>query len=262
MTSQPSETTEFHTRLMKCALEVEHSRAYWQHVQPECGEPSAEEAFSQYWFGARSVARVKSLLTDFCERYDAFPPALQVLRRWEQMEPTTRRVICHWHLQLADPLYRAFTGAYLVERRQQSKPEISRDLVVQWIERFVPGRWMLATRVQFARKLLNAATSAGLLRGSRDPRSLQLPRVDDEALTYLLHLLREVNFHGTLLDNPYFTSVGLAGEELERRLRMLTAIRFRRQGDLIDIGWQHENLIDWAEATILAGEPIHAGEAL
>lgn len=261
MTFQSAETIEFHTRLMKCALEVEHSRAYWQRIDPDHEAPSAEEAFDQYWFGARSLARAKMLLTEFRERYDAFPSALRVLHLWEHMEPTTRRVICHWHLQLADPLYRAFTGAYLAQRREQSRPELTRDLVVQWIAGFVPQRWTLATRVQFARKLLSAATSAGLLRGTRDPRSLQLPRVDDEALTYMLYLLREVTFHGTFLANPYFNSLGLVGEELERRLRPLAALRYRRQGDLVDFGWQHQTLADWAEATILAGDPIHVGEA-
>ncbi len=261
MTTQPSETVEFHTRLMKCALEVEHSRAYWQRVASEFGLPSADEAFDQYWFGARSLARVKRLLTDFGERYDKFPSALQVLRAWENMEPPTRRVICHWHLQLADPLYRAFTGAYLAERREQARPEVSRDLIVQWVEHLVPGRWTLTTRVQFARKLLNSAASAGLLRGTRDPRSLQLPRIDDEALTYMLYLLRELTFNGTLLDNPYFASVGLVGDVLERRLRTLAALRFRRQGDLVDVGWKFANLVEWAEAAMLAGEPAHVGEA-
>ncbi|MCX5953197.1 MAG: hypothetical protein NTZ40_06835 [Cyanobacteria bacterium] len=36
------------------------------------------------------------------------------------------------------------------------------------------------------------------------------PLVPDDALTYLLHLLREVDFEGTVLANPYLRSVGLA----------------------------------------------------
>jgi len=40
------------------------------------------------------------------------------------MEPEARRVICHWHLQLTDPLYRSFTGGYLAERRAGTRPEV------------------------------------------------------------------------------------------------------------------------------------------
>ncbi len=245
---------------MKCALEVEHSRAYWEQVSPLDGQPAADEAFGQYWFGARSLERVKRLLTDFRERYDAFPLALHVLHLWKDMEPPTRRMICHWHLQLADPLYREFTGPYLHERRALGLPQLTRDLVVQWIDRFVPGRWTLATRVQFARKLLHSATSAGLLRGTRDPRSLQLPRIEDDAFTYMLYLLRDMTYRGTLLNNPYFVSVGLTEDDLQRPLRKLPALQFQRQGDLVDFGWRYQNLADWAGATILAGEPAHVGE--
>ena len=46
---------------------------------------------------------------------------------------------------------------------------------------------------------------------------------------------------------------------LEQRLRTLPALRFRRQGDLVDFGWQYPNLIDWASATVLAVRPALAG---
>ena len=74
-----------------------------------------------------------------------------------------------------------------------------------------PGRWTMATKVQFASKLLSAAYAAGLVASRRDPRPLTVPRVPDDALEYLLYLLREVEFEGTLLDNPYVASVGLDG---------------------------------------------------
>jgi hypothetical protein len=82
----------------------------------------------------------------------------------------------------------------------------------------------------------------------------------DSALTYLLYLLREVQFAGTILDNPFLASVGLVGSPLEQRLRGLTALRFRRQGDLVDFGWQYKDLIDWASATVLATAPLLTGE--
>jgi hypothetical protein len=164
------------------------------------------------------------------------------------MSPDTRRIICHWHLQLADPLYRAFTGGYLVNRRTGPRAEVSRDLVVNWVGEQGPGRWTLSTRIQFASKLLSAAFSAGLVASNRDPRPIVVPRVGDDALEYLLYLLREVQFEGTLLNNPYAASVDLQGPALENRLRHLPGMAFRRQGDLLEFGWRYADLDAWANA--------------
>ena len=116
MSKQPQETTHVHTRLLKCALEVEDARAYWAHTDG-ADDVTAQQAFDGYWFGARSLARVEVLLANMRARFNAFPSALQTLHRWPHMSPDSRRIICHWHLQAADPLYRAFTGDYMVERR-------------------------------------------------------------------------------------------------------------------------------------------------
>jgi hypothetical protein len=247
MTSGLEEANEIHTRLLKCALEVEASRAYWSHTTPGM-DPSPHDAFSSYWFGAKSLARVKVLLTNLRARYDAFPAALRVLHDWRHMQPDTRALICHWHLQLSDPLYRSFTGEYLVQRRERLRPDISRDLVVKWVAEQGPGRWTAATRIQFASKLLSAAKSAGLVGSIRDPRPLTFPRVGDGALTYVTYLLREVAFEGTPLDNAYLRSVGMDGKLLEDRLRALPALRFHRQGELAEFGWQHDSLEAWAHA--------------
>lgn len=246
MSARPAECTQLHTRLLKCALEVEDARAYWQQAALHPGA-TATDAFDGYWFGARSLARIEVLLANFRARFDAFAPALTVLHRWSGMSPDTRRLICHWHLQLSDPLYRAFTGDYLVARRDGSRPEVTRDLIVGWVSDQGAERWTMATRIQFASKLLSAANGAGLVIGIRDPRPLALPRVPDEALEYLMYLLRGISFEGTLLDNPYARSVGLDQAFLEDRLQGLSAIRFSRQGDLIDFGWRHAGLAEWAE---------------
>ena len=64
-----------------------------------------------------------------------------------------------------------------------------------------------AALVELARRrqaMLNAdtkvasATEAGLCEGSKATRPLRLPAVSDRALGYLLHLLRMVEFEGTL----------------------------------------------------------------
>lgn len=251
MTPRCAETAAVHTRLLKCALEVDDARAYWQHTTPGV-DPSPNEAFEAYWFGAKSLARVKVLLTNFRARYDAFPAALRALRHWRHMGPDVRTIICHWHLQLSDPLYRSFTGDYLVQRREGRRSDVTRDLVVAWVGEQGPGRWTMATRIQFARKLLSAALGAGLVGSNRDPRPLTWPRVGDDALTYLMYVLREVDFNGTLTDNAYLRSVGLEGGLLDQRLRALDALRFRRQGELVDFGWRYPSLDAWADATGLA----------
>ncbi|NOY28207.1 MAG: DUF1819 family protein [Oligoflexia bacterium] len=245
MSARPAETTQFHTRLLKCALEVEDARAYWKCATP--GEvSSAQDAFDNYWFGAKSLARVKVLLTNFRARFDAFPDAFRVLHAWRHMDPQTRQVISHWHLQLTDPMVRAFTGDFLVQRREGLRSQVTRDLVVSWVGEQGPGRWTMSTRIQFASKLLSCAAGAGLLAGKRGPRQLQLPRISDEALTYGVYLLRGVDFDGTLLHNPYFRSLGMDGSSLEDRLKGLDALRFRRQGDLLDYGWRYPSLAAWA----------------
>ncbi|GMV44306.1 MAG: hypothetical protein AMXMBFR64_60220 [Myxococcales bacterium] len=251
-----AEQTAVHTRLLKCALEVEPSRAFWAHADGAPVTPA--RAFEGYWFGARSLPRTEDLLAIMRARYEAYPAALAVLHRWSPMGPDTRRLVCHWHLQLADPLYRAFTGAFLPARRS-ARPSVTRDLVVTWVGSQVPARWTLATRIKFASKLLSAAHAAGLVATTRDPRPLALPRVPDDALAYLLHLLRETSFEGTLLDNPYLRSVGLAGAPLEDRLRALPGVSFRRQGDLVDLAFAHDGLAAWAAA--LCTPPAPAEEA-
>lgn len=253
MIERPREATEINTRLLKCALEVEDSRAYWAHVADPSGA-TARKAFDEYWFGARSLARIEVLLTNMRARFGAFSAALEVLHGWSPMAPDTRRTICHWHLQLADPLYRRFTGTYLVARRAGHRPEVTRDLIVAWVGQHGAERWTMSTRVQFASKLLSAAYSAGLVASNRDPRPLALPRVPDEALEYLMYLLREIDFEGSLLDNPYSSSVGLEGTVLEDRLRGLPGLAFKRQGDRIDFGWRHPSLRAWADVHVRGDE--------
>jgi hypothetical protein len=253
--SRPKEATQIHTRLLKCALEVEDSRAYWKHADGR-RRVTPQEAFDEYWFGARSLPRIKILLVNLRGRYDAFPPSLAVLHRWDAMGPDTRRLVCHWHLQLADPLYRAFTGAYLIARHAGARAEVTRDLVVRWVGEQGPERWTMSTRIQFASKLLSAAYAAGLVGTNRDPRPVTFPRVTDEALEYLAYLLREVDFEGTLLSNPYVASVGLTGGLLEERLRALPGLELRRQGELLDLGWRHDGLAEWGAANL--GPRTHA----
>lgn len=177
-----AEAIAVHTRLLKCTLEIDSARAWWRHPAVDEDVVVSTQAYEQAWFGARSLDRVKVLLANLRAPFDAFPDALAVLRVWEDMEPSMRQLICHWHLQLSGPLYRAFTGAFLVERHDTGRPEVTRDMVTTWVGAQGTGRWTMRTRIQFASQLLVSAKAAGLVDNLKDPRRLVFPRVDDVAL--------------------------------------------------------------------------------
>jgi hypothetical protein len=151
------------------------------------------------------------------------------------MDLATRRAVCHWHLQLSDPLYRSFTGEYLPARRQVPGARVDRPMTLRWVRRLNSGPWSESTCVQYASKLLSAASEAGLVSPRRDPRAFLVPRIGDHALGYLMHLLRGVRFTGTMTANPYLASVGLDGAIVEQRLRRLPGIAFRRMGGLTEL---------------------------
>ena len=261
MIGTAAEVTKFHTRLLKCDLAIDECRVYWQHASSEGKSPDPETAFSEYWFGARSLPRVRMLLATLRERFDAWPEALRVLAEWQTMSLFARRLICHWHLQLADPLYRQFSGVYLPQRRAEGKPVIRRTVVVQWIDQVCPARWQISTRIQFTQKLIHSAEQAGLLVTGKGTADIQTMRVDDVSLTYLMYLLRSTQFEGTLLQNPYVASLGLDADEIVARLRRIPAIGFQRQSGLKEFNWQYDSHEDWARASgILASESAMTGE--
>lgn len=246
--SKPGEATEVHTGILRLALAVEESRAYWTHADPELppGTPSqrALQAFENRWFGAKTMPRIRFLLPNLAARYDAFPQSLAVLHRWAAMDAHTRRALCHFHMQLSDPIYRRFTGAFLVQRRNASGSDFDRDIVLRWVQHEFPDRWAPATCIQFASKLLSAASEAGLISPKKDPRKLLTPPVPELALAYMLYVLRGLRFDGTLVANPYLASIGLVHNDA--RLASLPGVQCRRMGDLVDFQWAAPDLAGWA----------------
>ena len=243
------EVTQFHTRILRLALGIEDSRRYWEHVDPHTPVTErALRAFEQRWFGAKSLERTRYLLASFFVRYDVYPEALETLRRWQAMDAATRQVICHWHLQLSDPLYRRFTGEFLVGRRGPNG-RVDRAAIIRWLRAEYTSRWSEATLVQFGSKLLSAALEAGLV-SRRDPRSLPVPKVPDLALAYLLYLLRETRFEGSLTDNPYLRSTGLDVDVLGLRARGLPGVAMRRMINLVEFDWDYPDLATWARETV------------
>ena len=248
MTTRPTECAEIHTRILRVTLGEPECRAYWQHVDLAIpADARATIAFEQRWFGARSMARVKTLVATMSQRFDATPTALAALRAWRSVAVETRVLICHWHLQFSDPVYRAFTGGFLAQRRAEHRGTVDRDQVERWVHATWGERWAAVTRLKFGANLLSAAGEAGLVTGRKNPRPIATPRVPDEALAYLLHLLREVDFEGRLLDNPYLASVGLDAETLPSRLASLRDVQYRRLGDVVDLEWGAPSLRSWAE---------------
>ena len=246
----PAEATAIRTRILRVTLAVDEARSYWERVDPSVPLASrAGRAFEERWFGGKSLERVRFLISTFGERFDPFPGALEALRRFVGADPITRQIICHFHVQLSDPIYRAFTGRYLIKRRGLRSPTVDRDAALRWLRDEYPDRWSAATEVQFASKLLSAASEAGLITTKKAPRTVLLPKVTDLALTYLLYSLRAIRFEGTLLENPYLGSLGLTEGFLEQRIRALPSVTFRRMGDLLDFEWAYPTLAAWAEAT-------------
>jgi hypothetical protein len=244
----PAEVTVVHSRLLKIALATHESRAYFAHVEPGMSSRErATRAFEERWFGAKSEARVRDLLANFQLRYDAYPSALAALRALGRLDAASRTLVCHWHLQLADPVYRSFTGQWMVERRRAVAP-FDRSVVVRWLRDQHGERWSQSTCVQIASKLLSAASEARLCSAKRDPRALLSVLVPDDALAYVLYLLREVSFEQTLVDNPYLRSVGLASSALSERLRGHRDVSLRQMGDVFEFEWAYPSLARWAEA--------------
>ncbi len=254
-----SETVEPHTRIMKCTLEVEPSRSYWQACASNGGPISKEQAFEKAVFGSKTFLRIDRLMADMRHRYDDFPFALEVLGKWQPIELSDRVLVCHWHTQLTDPIYRKFTGEYLVERYQGPSVTIDNDLASRWIEVIVPGRWQIPTRNKIASKMLTSALAAGIISSNRNPRTIRFPRVSDLALTYLMYLLKDVTYAGTAINNPYLASVGIDADEAIRRLRKIDHLGFHRQGELISFEWHYPSLFDWAAAMGIVNASVIEG---
>jgi hypothetical protein len=232
------------------ALAVEDTSSYWERLDSRVPIPKrAKAAFEQQWFGVMGLDRVRYLITSFVVRYDAFPNALTVLSRWPSMDISTRQVICHWHLQLSDPIYRRFTGELLPKRRALREPTVDREVTLQWLKAEFPDKWSEPTCFQLAGKLFSAAREAGLV-SRRDPRTLSFPRVSDHALAYLLYLLRETRFDGTLTSSPYLKSVGFDETLMTQRAPSLPGVALRQVSGALAFDWAYPDLASWVKEVV------------
>lgn len=244
--STPAEVTTIHTRILRCMLAVDDSATYWRRVDPQVpvGE-RARVAFEQRWFGAKSEARLRTIMTDLVERFDAFPQAFELLRRLDSVPSGFRPWICHVHTQLADPIYRRFTGEFLPARRDQGYVGVDRATVARWVEELEPGRWGAASRSKFASNLLATAAEAGLVAGRRDPRKLLVPVVPGVVVGYVLYLLRGVSHEGSLTDNAYLRSLGITPDTFRSHAPRIPDVHYAELGGVGELTFEQANLLSY-----------------
>ncbi len=242
-----AEVSVYHTRILKMSLSLDDNRSYWDNYRPGIERKKLPAvAFEERWFDNKTMARVRLILNNFRYRYDAYPMALEVVSKWRPIDPGIRQNICHWHLQLADPLYRKFTGEFLENRRNHPAPHIGRHTVSRWLSDMFGDKWAASTSNRIAENLITSAAEAGLCSSKPGIRNLTYPQVNRYGLAYLLYLLRHVSFEGSLLENPYLVSVGLSEGLLEQRLRHIPGLAFNHMGDLRDFEWHYNDLESWA----------------
>lgn len=248
------ECTTEHTRILRVMLSVDDCAAYLH--APALGSSDSERindkervkvAFEQRWFGSKSESRVKTLLGDMSLRFNAYPDALAALRIWKpgrELMPW----ICHLHTQLADPIYRQFSGEFLPQRLRQGYAQVDREVVARWVQEQWPGRWSAATCIKFGGNLLSTATDTGLLRERKDPRKTMMPRPPLLAIEYLLYLLRGVKIATPLLQSPYLHSVAPTQEAQADCLNSLGAVRLEGMAAVANVMWTYPDLLSWARA--------------
>jgi bacteriophage exclusion system BrxA-like protein len=189
-----TEVTTPHTGLLRLGLAVSHSVKFWsrattdQPVDQICSAADREQ-----WFGVLTESRLKYLVGQLQKRFPY--PARKLLSFRPRPEPHQNTLICHWHLQLTDPLYREYTSSFLLSCWSGPTTSVSIDSSASWVKRQPLAReWATSTQRRMASGLLSAATEAGLVaRTGRNERELKLPTVDSENLMYLRKLLREAD---------------------------------------------------------------------
>jgi hypothetical protein len=220
--------------------------AYWRNVDTSVAVPlRAHVAFEQRWFGTKTEARVRTIMTDLIERFDAYPESLALFQQLGRIPVGLRTFLCHLHTQLADPVYRSFTGAFLPRRREEGRTTVDRAAVVRWVEASHPGRWAPVTCVKFASNLLATALDVGLIHGRRDPRGLPHLVAPDLVVGYALYLLRGVRIEGSLTENPYLRSLGLDTESLGLVAPRVPGIRFVDLAGAAEVTFLEPSLTAW-----------------
>jgi hypothetical protein len=227
-------------------LATDDCYAYWQKANTTI--PTAERAavaFAERWFGLKSEARVRTLMGDMLERFDAFPEALRLLQELGSVPAALRPWLCHVHTALADPIYRQFAGVLLPERRALGYTTVDREQVARWVSELYPERWAGVTLLKFGSNLLATAFEAGLLVDRRDPRQLSAVSAPEVVVAYTLYLLRGVEFEGSLTDNLYLRSLGVSPASFRFIAGRMPGIRFAELGGVAELTFLEPSLHAW-----------------
>lgn len=244
--SKRREATVAHTRILRTTLAIDDCYAYWQKVDTSIPTAQrARSAFEERWFGLKSDARVRTLMGDMLERFDAFPETLELLHALRTIPAALRPWICHVHTALADPIYRQFAGTFLPERRALGYATVDRELVARWVHELYPERWAGATAIKFGSNLLATAFEAGLIAERRDPRPLPPVAAPEAAIAYALYVLRDVAFEGSLTENPYLRSMGIGTDSFRFIAARMPGVRFAELGGVAELTFTEPNLLAW-----------------
>lgn len=204
------EVSTHHTGLLRLGLAPSHSVTFWTRAKEDLSvDELCRLAAKQDWFGNLTSSRLRYLVAQLQKRFPY--PARELLGFQPRPEQAQDTLVCHWHLQLTDPLYRDYTSRYLIGCWSGPTTSVSIDSSAQWVKRQPSTRkWASNTQRRMASGLLSAATEAGLVaRTGRNERELKLPPVSAEDLGYLDGLLRTA---GVKNREAYLVSVGKSGE--------------------------------------------------
>lgn len=181
--------TSEHTGLLRMGLEVGPSMVYWQRAKEnEDGLAHRQRATEEGWFPELSPARLRYLMGELEKRFPA--GTLRALKEWRPEAERQAPLVCHWHLQWSDPLYRDFTSGYLVGAWAGPEAGVSVPAVDSWLsQRGTHADWSPSTRRRLASGLLAAASDAGFLKGTGRDKELRTVTVDAASMAYLQSLL-------------------------------------------------------------------------
>ena len=94
------------------------------------------------------------------------PEALAVLRRWRSMDAATRQVSATGTSSSRTRCTARSPGRSSSSAAPSATRSVDRDVTLRWVKAEYPERWSEATCVQFASKLLSAASEAASSRRS------------------------------------------------------------------------------------------------
>ena len=121
-------------------------------------------------------------------------------------------------------------------------------MVKQWVHSYIGEKWANSTQSMMASKFLSCIRSVGYVsKEVKDNIEIRYPQVSETALQYLMYALREIEFEGSLLENPYLKSVGLTGSFLTTQLSRTPSISVNQVGDVFSLEWKYRDLLEWAE---------------